>query len=71
MTVKQAALRLEVSPATIYGLVASGRLKCYRIGAGRGVIRIAEEHVSEYLRTAETEPARPPAPRARLKHLRL
>jgi excisionase family DNA binding protein len=73
VTVKQTATRLEVSVATVYGLIASGKLKHYRIGNGRGVIRIAEEHLAEFLKGAEPEPRqlRPaPAP-PRLKHLRL
>jgi excisionase family DNA binding protein len=40
LTVKQAADRLGVSSRTIYDLVESGRLKCQRIGTGRGTIRI-------------------------------
>jgi excisionase family DNA binding protein len=71
MTVKEAAIRLEVSPATVYAMVASGRLRCYRVGNGRGAIRINEEQLAEYLRAAEPVPAQAPAPRVRLKHLRL
>lgn len=73
MTVRQAAEKLEVSAATIYSLVASGKLRCHRIGMGRGVIRIAEEHLAEYLKGAEPVPSPAPAPvhKPRLKHLRL
>jgi excisionase family DNA binding protein len=72
VNVKQAAARLEVSVATVYTLVAAGKLKHYRIGNGRGVVRIAEEHLAEFLERAEPEAAPPaPAPRVRLKHLRL
>jgi excisionase family DNA binding protein len=71
MTVKEAAIRLEVSPGTVYALVSSGKLRCYRIGNGRGAIRIGEEHLSEFLKAAEPIPAPPPAPKVRLKHLRL
>ena len=72
MTVKQTATRLEVSVATVYSLVASGKLKHYRIGNGRGVVRIAEEHLAEFLKRAEPRAAPPaPAPHVRLKHLRL
>jgi excisionase family DNA binding protein len=75
MSVKQAAARLEVSVTTVYALVAAGRLRCYRVGMGRGCIRIAEEHLAEYLGKAEpkvAEPAAPPPPRVpRLKHLRI
>ena len=72
MTVRQAAQRLEVSVSTVYALVASGKLRCSRIGLGRGVIRISEEHLAEYLKGAE--PVIAPAPLTtrpvRLKHIR-
>lgn len=73
MTVKQAAEKLEVSSATVYSLVASGKLQCYRIGNGRGAIRISEEHISAFLKTAEPVAASAPAPvsHPRLKHIRL
>jgi excisionase family DNA binding protein len=75
MKVAEAARRLEVSQATIYSLVASGKLRCYRIGNGRGVIRIDEAHLLEYLAGSEavTRPpvASAPARRVSLKHLRL
>jgi excisionase family DNA binding protein len=72
MTVRQAAEKLEVSAATVYSLVASGKLRCHRIGMGRGVIRIAEEHLADYLRGAEPvpSPAPSPSPKPRLRHLR-
>src|SRR5262245_61962687 len=74
VTVKQAAIRLEVSAATIYALVASGKLRCVRVGVGRGTIRILAEHIDSFLSAAE--PARRPqapalVPRpVRLKHIR-
>jgi excisionase family DNA binding protein len=40
LTVKQAAERLAVSQHTIYDLIEVGRLRCKRIGMGRGTIRI-------------------------------
>ena len=46
MNVREAATILEVSVATIYSLVASGKLRHYRIGNGRGVVRISEEHIA-------------------------
>jgi excisionase family DNA binding protein len=72
VTVRQVALRLEVCNSTIYALVASGKLRCSRIGLGRGVIRISEEQLVEYLKGAEPfiAPAPPPARQIRLKHLR-
>ncbi len=75
MRVKEAAARLEVSPKTVYALVAAGELRCYRVGLGRGCIRIAEEHIAEYLGKAEPKfvqpPATPPPRVPRLKHLRV
>ncbi|MEW4569549.1 helix-turn-helix domain-containing protein [Tautonia sp. JC769] len=79
MRVREAAQRLDVSPGTVYALVASGRLRCYRVGMGRGSIRISEEHLAEYLRASEPSPppgqgrgAEAPAPpHPRLKHLRV
>jgi excisionase family DNA binding protein len=40
LTVQQAAERLNVSPRTIYDLCEMGRLRCKRVGKGRGTIRI-------------------------------
>jgi len=72
VTVKQAATRLEVSQATVYALVAAGKLRCSRVGLGRGVIRISDEQLAEYLCAAEPRTGPPaPAARVRLKHLRL
>ena len=76
MTVKQAAAKLEVSAATVYGLVSAGKLRCHRVGLERGAIRISEEHIAQYLAGAERGGAGPPPPspsvnRERLKHLRL
>ena len=74
MNAKEVAARLRISPALVYSLIASGKLGCYRIGNGRGVLRISEDHLAAYL--AGTEPGPPvavtPPPRlAKLKHLRL
>ena len=73
MRVKEAAARLEVSPATVYGLIAAGKLRCVRIGIGRGTIRIFDEHIAEYLQQAEPVARQPPAPAQviRLKHISL
>jgi excisionase family DNA binding protein len=70
MTVRDAAKRLEISPATVYTMVASGRLRCYRVGNGRGVIRISEEHLATYLAGAEPIPGPGPDRPVRLRHLR-
>ncbi len=71
--VKDAAERLEVSPATIYALVASGRLRCHRIGIGRGAIRIDEAQLAEFLSgtVPGPVPAATPARHVNLKHFSL
>lgn len=45
VTVKRAAELLGVSKSLVYALVASGQLPSYRVGIGRGTIRIEEEAV--------------------------
>jgi excisionase family DNA binding protein len=67
----EAAEKLGVSASTVYGLVASGKLKHSRVGVRRGVIRISEEQLAEYLQTAEPLKVQLPASPVRLKHLRL
>ena len=42
LTVKQAASRLGVSKSLIYQLCALGKLPHYRVGIGRGTIRVEE-----------------------------
>ena len=49
-TVKQTAERLNVCPATVYGLINAGRLACYRVGRA---IRVAERHIQEFLEGGE------------------
>lgn len=71
VTVKMAAQRLEVSPATIYSLIAAGKLRCVRIGMGRGAIRIMEEHVAEFLQGAATRSAQPAMPEPPRRHIDL
>ena len=54
-TVTEVAEKLKVSPACVYALVDAGKLSCYRIGVGRGVIRISEAQLQLYLDTAEQD----------------
>jgi excisionase family DNA binding protein len=49
-------VRLEVSVSTVYALIATGMLRCYRIGVGRGCIRITDEHIADYLKKVEAAP---------------
>lgn len=73
MTVREAAKRLEVSPALVYSLIAAGKLRYCRIGNGRGVLRISEAQLADYLTGAEPvqSPAAAPVRRQKLKHLKL
>lgn len=73
-TVEDVAKLLNVAKSTVYSLVESGKLRCYRIGRGRGTVRISEEHLRQYLADCESSEAEEPrkAPRRTpLKHLRL
>ena len=64
MTVRQAAERLEVSLSLAYLLIAEGKLRAMRHGIGRGTIRITEDQLEEYLRSAgNAEPEK-------LRHIR-
>ena len=54
-TVSEIAKKFRVSLASAYALVESGQLSCYRIGMGRGTIRVSEEQLREYLKSAEQE----------------
>jgi excisionase family DNA binding protein len=49
LTVPEVARRLRVSNATIYAMTDSGKLKCYRIGNGKGTIRVSEDHLESML----------------------
>jgi excisionase family DNA binding protein len=49
-TVEEVAERWGVSVRTVGDLVRNGQLGCFRPGNGRGVIRISEDHISEYER---------------------
>jgi excisionase family DNA binding protein len=73
MTVRQAAARLEVCQATVYALIAAGKLRCLRLGLKRGCIRITEDHICEYLHGAESKPCSSPrtTPAFRFKHIRV
>jgi excisionase family DNA binding protein len=52
LTVKQTAGRLNVSESTVYALIKNGLLRSHRVGVGRGVIRVSESAIAEYLDSA-------------------
>jgi excisionase family DNA binding protein len=51
-SVKQAAEQLGVSAKLVYSLCAGGKIVHERHGLGRGTIRIAEEALEKYRRSA-------------------
>ena len=55
MTVCEAASRLGISRKTVYALCARGRIAHERHGLGRGTIRITDEALEQYRRTARVE----------------
>ena len=77
LTVVQAANLLGVKPGLVYSLCSGGRLRHCKIGHGRGVIRIPEDALDEYVRSVTfgtegaKEPPSPPRRKVNLKHLRL
>jgi excisionase family DNA binding protein len=46
--VAEVALRLGVHKTTVYREIKAGRLKAYRIGTGRGAVRVPEASLAEY-----------------------
>jgi excisionase family DNA binding protein len=71
-SVNQLAERLGVSAACVYALVESKELAHYRIGMGRGTIRVSDEQLQAYLGSHEQKrPAKTPAVPVKLKHLSL
>lgn len=50
LTVKQAARQIGVHKNTIYALIQAGRLRAYRVGVGRGTIRIVADDMSRVVR---------------------
>jgi excisionase family DNA binding protein len=72
LSVKAVAARLACSQATVYSLIASKRLRHFRIGTtGRGAIRVSEEQIAEFLSGAESGAGAAPARPVKLKHLQL
>ena len=55
MTVKEAAIRLEVHQQTVYQLCRAHLLRHHRVGVGRGSIRIKESDLVAYLERVTVE----------------
>jgi excisionase family DNA binding protein len=49
LKVKDIATALRVDSSTVYAEIKSGRLPSYRVGTGRGTIRVARTAFQQYL----------------------
>jgi len=58
-TVKEAAIRLMVSPALMYALVAARRIRHERHGLRRGKILVPEDALEEYRRRCTVDVGEP------------
>jgi len=73
LTINEVAAILKVSKSLVYGMIASGKIACHRIGNGRGAIRVRNEDLEQFIAHCRVETEIPPVrvPRPKLKHLRL
>lgn len=70
MTIADIAKRLRISQACAYALVESKELAHYRIGLGRGRIRVSEEQLATYLEKRRvTKVEKPRTTPAKLTHV--
>jgi excisionase family DNA binding protein len=73
-TVKEAAAILHVSPATVYQLCSERKLVHFRVGSGRGTIRVRQEDLDAFVAGVTVQPEVPAAPKptpVKLKHLKV
>jgi excisionase family DNA binding protein len=49
LRVQDIAIALRVDRATVYREIAAGRLTSYRVGSGRGTIRVPHSAFTQYL----------------------
>jgi excisionase family DNA binding protein len=74
MTVREVAAILRVSPSLVYRLVDAGKIGSFRIGKGRGAIRISRDSVNQFLASSQAAPSEQKTDRthrASLRHLKL
>lgn len=70
--VSEVATLLRVSRTCVYQLVDSGKLGCFRIGIGRGAIRISQDDLTSFVEASRERvkaTASVPSHSAELKHL--
>lgn len=56
LTVKEAAEQIGISAALVYALIARRKIRHERHGLGRGTIKIPEDAIEEYRKSATVEP---------------
>lgn len=49
LTVSEASKHMRVSESTVYRAIDAGEIRAYRLGFGKGVVRIPEDAIDEYL----------------------
>jgi excisionase family DNA binding protein len=57
--VAEVAVLLEVDRSTVYRAIASNALRAVRMGRGRGLLRIPDSALQEFLRPAAASPQTP------------
>jgi excisionase family DNA binding protein len=66
VTVKEAAVRLDINRSLVYELLRAGKLQGSRHGLGRGTWRVSEEQLQDYLIQSVAKKSQ----RARLKWIK-
>jgi excisionase family DNA binding protein len=72
LTVREAAERLRVSKALLYGLIKSGKLPFVSVGNAKGY-RLLGSDIEEFIQSnrKQFQESERPKPRRRFKHLKL
>lgn len=75
-TVAEAATQLRISRSLLYAIIEAGGLSVYRLGQGRGTIRIAQAELQRFLNERHNSgrlvrPHREAPRRPSLRHLKL
>ena len=55
LTVKEVSQRLKVSQGCVYQLIAERRLPHFRIGLGRGCIRVRDEDLQKFIESCHVD----------------
>ena len=59
--VPEVAHLLRLSESQVYALIASGKLRCYRLSTRKqGAVRVSEDQLREFLGASESTPATSP-----------